>query len=243
MFSILILLMVAAASGAAVWAFLEWQKTRSMTLLFNMGVLLTALLHCLFAGMGHWVGVGTELRGYYVLPLLLGIVALPFSLFTFAGISRASGFAWAKIDWGHGIVDIVAVALLLWSLPRIMGIEALGPGCWRDVIWYAYEISPSMSCEASPSAAGVPASLFAVSLSVLAAYLGLGAGLWWRQRWPWLLVGMVAGIMLLALPADWGPLPQFAGELVCAVAIVAVAVRHVRLHPPRKKTPVAEDEG
>lgn len=73
-------------------------------------------------------------------------------------------------------------------------------------------------------------------------YLGLGAGLWWRQRWPWLLAGMAAGAVLLALPATWGPLPQFAGEALCAVAMVAVGVRHARSQPP-KPGPEAEAAG
>lgn len=244
MFSLLILLMVALAGVAGFWGLLQWQKTRSMLLLFNLLVLLTVMLHGLSAGIGHWVGVGQELRGYYILPLLLGIVALPFSLFGFAGISRASGFAWARIDWGHGIVDIIAVALLLWTLPRILSMQALVPACWQDVIWYVYAVPPSLYCEGYVPDPGLVAPLPLVPIVVVLCYLGLGAGLWFHQRWPWLLAGMAPGAVLLALPAAWGPLPQFAGEVLCAVAMVAVGVRHALSQPPKPRPdPEAEASG
>jgi hypothetical protein len=75
--------------------------------------------------------------------------------------------------------------------------------------------------------ASAPSGKFPLVLaSVLAAYLGLGAGLWWRQRWPWLLAAMGIGIILLLTPAAWGPLPYFIGTSLCFCAMVFVAERH-----------------
>ncbi len=233
MFSLLILGMAAAAGVAGLWAFLQWRQTRSLLLLFNLLVLGAAVLHALIAGAGRWSGPGQELRGYYVLPLLLAIAALPASLFSFAGISRASGFAWARIDWGHGIVDIIAVGLLIYSLSGIFAVQTLAPACWADVVWYLPSVPPPLYCPGHAPEIVMPPRIHWVPVVVLAAYFSLGAGLWWRQGWPWLLVGMGLGIVLLLTPLTWGPVPRFAGELICAVAITLVAVRHARSQPPR----------
>lgn len=232
MFSLLLLALAAAGGATCLWAFLQWRQTRSTLLLFNLLVLGAAVLHALTGGAGHWAGPGAELRGYYVLPVLLATVALPASLFSFAGISRGSGFGWARIDWGHGAVDILAVALLIWSLPGILTIRTLAPACWHDVVWYLHSVPPPLFCPGHAPDVVLPPRPPVVPLVVMLAYLGLGAGLWWRQGWPWLLLGMGVGSILLLMPLTWGPLPRFAGEVLCAGVMVLAAVRHVRNQPP-----------
>ncbi|GIK35762.1 MAG: hypothetical protein AMXMBFR45_00560 [Gammaproteobacteria bacterium] len=232
MFSVLILVMAAAGFLVCLWAFGEWRRTRSVILLFNVLVLAAAVVHALIAGSGRWAGPGTELRGLYVLPLLVATVALPAALFTFATISRGSGFAWARIDWGHGGVCLLAVALLIYSLPGIFVIPTLAPACWRDVVWYLPSVPPPLFCPGAAPELVLPPRLPVVPAVVVAAYLGLGAGLWYRQGWPWLLAGMAAGTALLLLPLTWGPVPRFAGELLCAGVMALAAVRYVRSQPP-----------
>ena len=59
-------------------------------------------------------------RGRYA-PLLVwvvGIFAFPLTLFTHATLSRRIGFAWARIDWGHGTLCLIAVALLQRAVTR-----------------------------------------------------------------------------------------------------------------------------
>jgi hypothetical protein len=239
MFSALILLFSAAGFAALLWSFGQWRRTRSSILLFNVLVLAAAVLHALIAGSGRWVGVGNQLRDLYSLPLLVATFALPASLFTFATISRGSGFAWAKVDWGHGAVCLFAVALLLYNMTGILAARAISPACWRDVLWYLPSVPPPLFCPGDAPATVFAPRLPVVPAIVLLAYLGLGAGLWRRQGWPWLLVGMGTGIALLLAPLAWGPVPRFAGELLCAGVMALAAARYALSQPPRP-APVEE---
>lgn len=243
MFSLLILAMAAAGFAACLRLFGHWRRTRSGILLFNVLVLAAAVLHALIAGAGHWLGPGSQLRALYSLPLLVATVALPASLFTFATVSRGSGFAWARIDWGHGSVCLFAVALLVYGLWGLLRGAALAPACWQDVVWYLPSVPPPLFCPGEAPAPLLAPRLPVVPVVVLVAYLGLGAGLWHRQGWPWLLVGMGTGILLLLAPLTWGPLPRFAGELLCAGVMALAAARYALSQPPRPPpVPAAREE-
>jgi hypothetical protein len=230
-YSIFILLLAAIGMGFCLSAFLVWQRSRSNLLLFNLAALGAVTLDLLIAGLGHWIGVGEQLRGLYALPALVATFALPLTLFTFATISRGSGFAWAKIDWGHGAVCLFAVALLVYGLPDILRLRFIYPACWNDVIWYRPSVAQGMACASGAAQAPLHAP-FPLSLwCVLIAYFGLGAGLWLRQRWPWLLASMGMGIGLLLLPRSWGPLPALLGGLLCFCGISVAAARYVAMNP------------
>ena len=205
MYSALLIVIAVAAVAVLAWGLVEWQRRdRPVILLFNLLALGAVAAHVLLAGIGRFIGAGDTLRDLYALPMLVAIFALPASLFTFATLSRRIGFRWAQIDWGHGAVCLAAVALLIYGLPDLQRMRLIEPAYWHDVVWYVRESWP------------------VTAFVVLAAYAGLGAGLWWRERWPWLLAGMVAGIALLPLP---GPLPKLLGETLCFVAIVVATVR------------------
>ncbi len=231
MYSIFILLLAAIGLGVCLAALLVWQRTRSNLLLFNLAALGAVTLDLLIAGSGHWIGAGDSLRGLNALPALVSTFALPLTLFTFATISRGSGFAWARIDWGHGAVCLLAVALLVYSLPDILRLRFIYPACWHDVVWYRPSVAPGMGCAPGAPAAPLSAPFPLVRWCVLSAYFSLGTGLWLRERWPWLLVAMGAGIGLILLPRSWGPVPGFLGEMLCFCGICIVAARHVAMNP------------
>ena len=224
MYSALILVIATASLGVTLWSLLAWQRQRSTLVLFNAAALGATGLTALLGGLGHWIGAGDQLRDLYALPLLISMAALPMTLFTFATISRRLGFAWARIDWGHGAVCLYAVALLLYSLRGIFALKLIYPACWQDVVWYQASVPPGLAC--GGAATGAVADFPLVLASVLLAYLGLGAGLWRRQRSMWLLAGMGAGIILMLAPAAWGPLPYFLGSNLCFGVMVTVAVRY-----------------
>jgi hypothetical protein len=241
MYSWVVLLLAAINLGVCLSGFLAWQRSRSTLLLFNVVTLATVALNMLITGIGHWLGVGPHLRDLYGLPMLVATLALPLTLFTFATISRNSGFAWARIDWGHGAVCLFAVALLIYSLPDILTLKLVAPACWHDLVWYQRDRVTSLRCAGAPSADHVAAPLPLALWAVLMAYLGLGVGLWWREGWPLLLAGMGPGVALLLLPREWGPMARFTGETLCFCAIVVVAARNAQRHPraaaPQETTP------
>ncbi len=237
MYSVFLLLIAAAGAGVVLHGLLAWQRARSALLLFCLIGLGAVVLETLIAGLGRWVGAGAQLRDLYALPILMATFAWPLSLFTLATLSRRLGFAWARIDWGHGAVCLFAVALLLYSLPDILKMRRLYPACWQDVLWYLRSVPAGLACSGDTSPA-TAAPLPIVLVAVLAAYAGLGAGLWWRQRWPWLLAAMVAGLGAMLLPANWGPVPWYLGLTLCFSAMTWETARHVALlaYPPQETT-------
>jgi hypothetical protein len=212
MYSGLLVVIAIGAFAVLAWGLREWQRRdRPVILLFNLLALGAVAMHVLLAGIGRFLGPGDTLRDLYALPMLVAAVALPASLFTFATLCRRIGFRWARIDWGHGAVCLFAFALLLYGLPDLRRMRLIEPSIWHDVVRYVRADRPI------------------APLVVLAAYAALGAGLWFRLRWPWLLAGMVAGLALLPLP---GALPQLLGETLCFVAIVVATVRYLGAGQP-----------
>ena len=239
MYSILLLLLAAVAAAVAARGVLAWRQSGSTLLLFCVAALAAVVLEILAAGLGRWLGAGRQLRGLYAFPLLIGTFALPLSLFTLATLSRRLGYAWARIDWGHGAVCLFAVALLIYSLPDILKLGLLFPACWQDVVWYARAVPAVLACPGEPTPGGAAAQPV-VLVAVVLAYLALGVGLWRAQRWPWLLPPTLAGGVLMLAPATWGPVPYLLGKALCFGAI-AWTVMHflpILATPP----PAPEDD-
>ena len=132
----------------------------------------------------------------------LAHLTLPLSLFSLATLCRRVGFAWAKIDWGHGALCILAVLMLIYQLPGVLKFDMQ------------------------------PAAIPVVTWLVFAMYLACGAGLWLRERWPWLLAGMLPGVLLLLVPPGIaGPLPLYLGKVLTLAAMTVTMVYFTRLFP------------
>jgi hypothetical protein len=215
MYSLLVLLLGGVSLAIALWAFLQWQLSRSSMILFVLLPLAALPLELLAAGLGLWSGAESEsARGLGNLALKWGHLTLPLSLFALATLCRRVGFAWAKIDWGHGSVCILAVLMLIYQLPGILR-SAAQPAATPVVVWL-----------------------------VLAMFLACGAGLWRVQRWPWLLAGMVPGMLLLTVPPGVaGPLPVYLGKVLILASMAVTMVHFTRLYPAAPTDgPVVHDE-
>lgn len=232
MFSIFLLMLAAAGTWLAAGGLLAWRHSRSNLVLFSLAALAAVVIETLVAGAGRWLGAGDRLRDLYAFPILIAAFAWPLTLFTLATLSRRLGFAWARIDWGHGAVCLLAVALLVYNLRNLFSLRQLDPACWRDVVWYLRSVPQGMACPGDvPLHQGPwPADL----VVVLLAWLGLGAGLWRRRGWPWLFAALLGGAGLLLLPAQWGPVPWYLGLNLVFAAIALETLRHagVLARPP-----------
>lgn len=210
MYSLLVLLLAGAGLVVAVRAFLQWQSTRSAMILFVLLPLAALSVELLITGLGHWLGAGRSVSGLLAIPLLITQITVPLSLFSLATLCRRVGFAWAKIDWGHGAVCILAVLLLIWQLPGALRTTGAPPAAISVVDWLVFVM-----------------------------YLACGLGLWRGRRWPWLLAGMVTGMVLLPLSAA-SPLPAWLGRLLILSAMTVTMVHYTRLFPVVREEPAGE---
>ncbi len=193
MYSPLLLLLAGASLVVTIWAFRQWQLNRSAMILFVLLPLAALPVELLFAGLGE---------SNRALPLIWARITLPLSLFALATLCRRVGFAWAKIDWGHGAICILAVLMLLYQLPGVLKIGTQS------------------------------ATTSMVDWLVFAIYLVCGVGLWRVKRWPWLLAGMLPGVLLLLLPLSVaGLVPASFGKLLIFSAMAVTMVHFTRLFP------------
>lgn len=237
MYSALLLVLVFVCLPLVWNGFRQWRHSRATLILFPLLALAGGLLETVLGAAGHLTGPATALAELYAFPLLIRLFVLPMTLFTLATLARRAGFGWARPDWGHGAVCILAVVLLIASLGGVLALKAVVPVCWRDVVWYAWERVPEgLVCAGAvdtPSGA-VPRLPAVAATVVLLAWLAHGLALWWRFRWPWLLLGMVAGLSLLQSPPVAGPVPWLAGQLA-----VLAAILHSSLHEARRTAALA----
>ena len=181
---------------------LSTPQSRSAMILFVLLPLAALPIELLAAGLRLWSGADESARGLGTLALKWAHITLPLSLFSLATLCRRVGFAWAKIDWGHGALCILAVLMLIYQLPGVLKVGVQ------------------------------PAAVPVVSWLVFAMYLACGAGLWLRQRWLWLLAGMLPGVLLLLVPPGVaGPLPLYLGKLLILAAMTVTMVHFTRLFP------------
>lgn len=215
MYTLLVLSLAGAGLVVSLWAFLQWQLTRSAMILFVLLPMAALSVELLVAGLAHGFGEGRSFSGLIAIPLLVTQITVPLSLFALATLCRRVGFAWAKIDWGHGAVCILAVLMLVWQLPGALKTTGAQP---------------------------LPISV--VDWLVFAMYLACGLGLWRRQRWPWLLAAMVPGMLLLLPLSVANPLPAWLGRLLMLSAMTLTMVHFTRLYRVvRTDEPVVRDAG
>jgi hypothetical protein len=215
MYSWVLIATAVAGFAVAVRVLLIWQRQPSNLLLFTVIALVAACGSAVLAGLG-----ATE---WWAVPVLIGIFAFPLTLFTHATLSRRIGFAWARIDWGHGTLCLIAVALLLNGLREVPALRLLEPACWQDVVWYQHAVPAAFRCTGAEPAAAVslpPLSL----LAALGVWAGLGLGL--RRQQPAFAAAMALALVLVAIAPIAGPLPWFVGQVVGFSAITWVTGRY-----------------
>jgi len=233
MYSLFLLLLAAANLVVTLWVFRRWQQTRSGLILFVLLPLAAAPYETLVAGLGRFIGVGDQLRDLAGFPIFWWAFTLPLALFTFATLCRRLGFWWARIDWGHGLVCIGAVVLLLWELPRVYGTKRIWAGCWQDVVFYVPVVPPGQLCAGAGEPGDSPAAVWLAPWIVFGAFAATGIALWITRRWPWLALLAGGGLALLLVPATVaGPLPGFLGRSLCLWGMAVAAVHYAHLMSP-----------
>lgn len=235
MFSALLLVTGAAGAAYALLALPEWLRTRATILLFAVLPLAGAALGALLAGAGHFVADPASLRGLAGLPVIIGLLAVPLALFSFATLCRRFDFAWARPDWGHGSVCLAAVALLLYDFTLLGPALHLARACWADVTWHGAGVPAALACGGDPVPGAPPGLVLALAAGAVASF-GLGLGLWRNEGWAPAALLAGAGCLLLLVPAAFGPVPRLAGEVLVFAALVAATLRHVRTLPTAERT-------
>lgn len=227
-YSNLLLALALADAAIATRVFIEWARSRRILLLFVLGAVLAVTLDVFLAAIGGRIGPGDRLRDLYALPLLLATFSLPLSLFTVATLCRRLDFPWARPDWSHGGLCLLATALLLFELRNLLGLRAIVPACWQDVVWYVRSVPAGLACAAAP---GTPAATGILqwpiaAVLVLAGWLAFALGLWRHRQQRWPALALLGGLLLLLLPAALGPVPELLGESLCFAAIGLAVTRY-----------------
>jgi hypothetical protein len=229
----MLLVLTVANLGVLLWTFRQWQLTRSALMFFVLLPLAALPYDSLIAGLGRWIGIGDTLRDLSGVPLAWWYLTLPLSLFAFATLCRRVGFAWARIDWGHGAVCIAAVLMVVYQMPRILTIKALYPACWQDTLRYVPSVLRAEACDAGQAGIHVPSVPSYVPWIVFGLFAAGGIGLWRRKGWPWLAAGMLPGLALMLLPgSSVGPVPAFFGKALVFWSMAITMVHYGRLFPP-----------
>lgn len=223
MYSMLMLVLAGAHAAVAVAVFRRWRAGHNGLLFLVLLSLLAALWDTAVVGAGRYLGQGPLLEQLSGLRFAGMYLALPLLLFVFATLSRRAGFPWARHDWAHGAFCIAAVAILAWHFTMFDRLLQVYPACWQDTLRYVLSVNPAQACAPGQPGIGVAAPFPWAAVAIFLLFLGLGIGLAVRQGWPWLAIGIVAGIGLMNLPAELaGPVAGFAGEAICLWSVALV---------------------
>ncbi|MCC5795083.1 MAG: hypothetical protein JJT85_10185 [Chromatiales bacterium] len=225
MYSAVILLLALANAAVLALVFREWWRQRSTLLLILQLALAGLVLDTAVVGSGALLGPGEPLATLSVLRFFWLYMSMPLLLIVFASMARSAGLPGFSRDWLHGAFCLAAVGGLVWALTLSSRLARIYPACWQDSFRYVLSVRPDQVCFPGQEGVGLgaPFPWFAVIAFLL--FLLLGLALWWRQRWPWLALGIVAGIGISQVPAAVaGPLAGYAGEALCLWAVAAAAL-------------------
>lgn len=223
MYSGIMLVLAGAHAAIAAAVFRRWRTSGNGLLFLVLLSLLAATWDTAIVGAGRHLGEGLLLERLSGLRFVGMYLALPLLLFVFATISRRAGLVWARHDWAHGAFCIAAVAILGWHVTMIDDLMRVYPACWQDTLRYVLSVRPEQACVPGQPGIGVQAPFPWAAVMIFLLFLALGVALVIRHAWPWLAIGILAGIGLMNLPAAIaGPLAGFAGEAICLWAVALV---------------------
>lgn len=232
MFSAVMLLLAVADTVLLAWTVRQWRELRHPVLGLLAFLILALPYDTALVGVGRWIGPGHLLEVLSGPRFMLFAVSVPLILVILAYLARLAGFRWAGPRWFIGAAWLLAAAFLALSWREILFFPDLYPACWADTLRYVPSVNPAQACSPGQPGVGAPVALPVAAAVALPGMVLLGAGLWWRRRWPWLFVGSLAGLTFLGLPpARVGPIPGFFGDALNMVALVATAVHLLRARP------------
>jgi hypothetical protein len=225
MFSLLMLGLAAANTALLAYTLREWRRLRLPVLGLLAFLILALPYDTALVGAGRWLGQGPLLEVASGPRFMLFHLSVPLTLIITAALARLAGFRWAQPPWFIGGVCVLATAFAVADWQHIVVWPSLYPACWADTLRYLPSVLESQACTPGQPGIGLPGAFPLAGAVALPALLVLGGLMAWRKRWPWLVIGIATGLVLLGLPpARVGPVPGFVGDAINMLAMVGTAV-------------------
>ncbi|MBL8057394.1 MAG: hypothetical protein JNK29_11880 [Anaerolineales bacterium] len=150
-----------------------------------LGVIYGLVYDNLVIAAGSWLGEGALLRALNVPRFVIHALLTPLLCIFAVGAARRAGLAWAQSRAVHAAVCLAATALVAWGGYWDIVRLDLVPARFFDTLRYVNHGAP-------------PGPPLGAVITIL-VLVGVGALLWRRVRWPWLLLG--GAVMFLAAGA------------------------------------------
>lgn len=231
MYSALMFLLSAADAALLIYTVREWRRQRLAVLGLLAFLVLALPYDTALVGAGRFIGISPGLEVASGPRFMLFHLSVPLLVIVAGSLARLAGVRVLQGKAAMAGVCLVATALAVADYEHIVFFPSLFPACWADTLRYVPSVLEAQACTPDQPGIGLPGAFPLAAAVSLPLLLVLGAWLAWRRRWPWLVVGMVAGFVLLGLPpAAVGPIPGFVGDAVNMLAMVATAV-HLGRHP------------
>jgi hypothetical protein len=225
MYSLLMLPLVIANTLLAIWLARSWYRHRDWLLLVTLLPMIALPYDTGIVMLGGTIGEGDLLRALSAPRLNWFYLTAPLLLIIAGGIARRADFPWAQSNGVLGVLCALALGFVIYDASRIFQVPTLYPACFEDVLRYVSSVKLAQAC--TPGQAGidvggrVPWAGFAGMLLLLV----VGVLLWWKRGWPWLVLGSVAGAIVLGLTnTPIGPLNTFYGDFLSVGAFVWTAI-------------------
>jgi hypothetical protein len=225
MYSLLLLPLVIANTVLVVWLARSTLRYRDWVLVLTLVLVVMLPYDTAIVMLGGSIGEGDLLRAlnaprfnwFYLTAPLLPLIAF--------GIARRAGLAWTQANWGLGVLGVLALGIIVYDAPRMFQAPALYPACFEDVLRYVPSVKPEQACAPGQAGIDVAGSPPWASLAGMLLMLAVGVWLWWQRRWRWLVLGPVAGAVVLGLSnTPIGPLNTFFGDFLTMGSILWTAI-------------------
>lgn len=225
MYSLLMLPLVIANTLLVAWLARSWYRHRDWLLLVTLLPMIALPYDTAIVALGSTIGQGDLLRALSAPRLISFYLTAPLLLIIAGGIARRAEFPWAQPNWVMGGLCALALGFVVLGVSEMFPMPNLYPACFEDVLRYVSSVNPSQACTPGQAGIDVGGRVPWAGLAGMLLLLVIGAALWWKRSWPWLVLGSVASAIMLGLPnTPIGPLNTFYGDFLSLGAIVWTAI-------------------
>ena len=226
MYSLLMLPLVIANTLLVIWLARSWSQHRDWLLLATLLIMIMLPYDTGIVMLGKTIGEGDLLRMLSAPRLNWLFLTAPLLMIIAGGIARRADFPWAQSKWLMGVLGVLALGFFIYDIPRIFQIPTLYSACFEDVLRYVSSVKPEQACTPGQPGIGVKGSGVPwAGLAGVLLLMILGVLLWWQRGWPWLVLGTLAGAIVLGLPnTPIGPLNTFYGDFLSMAPIAWTAI-------------------
>ncbi len=230
MYSLLMLPLVIANTLLVVWLARSGFRYRDWLLFLTLLLMVALPYDTGIVALGSTIGQGDLLRALSVPRFISFHLTAPLLLPIAGGIARRAGFTWAQSNWVLGLLGLLAFGFIVNDASKIFQVPTLYPACFEDVVRYVTSVKPSQACTPGQAGIDVGGSLPWAGLAGMLVMLVVGVLLWWKRRWPWLVLGAAASAVVLSLPnTPIGPLSTFYGDFLSMGSILWTAIHFSKL--------------